>query len=201
MQERASAPPPRPPAPTRPEADAGGAPRPRKIVSGGQTGVDRAALDVAAELGLEHGGWCPRGRRAEDGRIPARYALRETEDARYAVRTERNVLDSDATLVLNEGPLAGGTALTVEFARRHGRPHFVVDLSEPDPGALRGWLEEVRPRVLNVAGPRESKRPGVGERAAAFLRELWAGAAATLPQGAGSAARGTRGRGEGGAAS
>jgi len=90
---------------------------PDVIISGGQTGVDRGALDAAARLGIAHGGWCPRGRRAEDGEIPERYRLRETPSRRYAQRTAWNVRDSDATLVLIEGDLAGGTALTVRLAR------------------------------------------------------------------------------------
>lgn len=84
----------------------------RRIVSGGQTGVDRAALDVAMQLSIEHGGWCPRGRLAEDGTIPSRYDLRETRSAKYHVRTERNVVDSDATLILYRKSLTGGTLLT-----------------------------------------------------------------------------------------
>src|SRR5947209_11260398 len=86
-----------------------------KIVSGGQTGVDRAALDVALELGLPCGGWCPKGRRSEGGRIPERYPLRETTSAAYPARTRRNVLYSDGTLVLTNGPPTGGTALTIEL--------------------------------------------------------------------------------------
>ncbi len=85
-----------------------------KIISGGQTGVDRAALDVAIELELPCGGWCPRGRLAEDGTVPDRYPLQETRSAEYAERTERNVIDSDGTLIIATRPLTGGTALTVE---------------------------------------------------------------------------------------
>ena len=92
-------------------------PFPQKIVSGGQTGVDRAALDVAGALGLARGGWCPKGRLAEDGTIPDRYPLAETETAAYEERTRLNVADADATLVLNWGPLEGGTLLTAETAR------------------------------------------------------------------------------------
>lgn len=149
---------------------------PLKIVSGGQTGVDRAALDAAIELGLPHGGWCPRGRLAEDGPIPARYDLRETDSAAYHVRTEQNVIDADATLVLTFGEPLGGTALTIRLARLHGRPHFVVDLArEESPRAVRAWLRENGIRVLNVAGPRESQQPGIGRQAAEFLRSVLVG--------------------------
>jgi hypothetical protein len=144
-----------------------------KIVSGGQTGVDRAALDAAVALGVEHGGWCPRGRLAEDGRIPDRYALRETDQPDYRVRTEWNVLDSDATLILCRGPLGGGTELTRQLAEQHGRPCLVVDLDAPPPPAeVAQWLRHRRVEVLNVAGPRESQNPGIGRPAEAFVREL-----------------------------
>src|SRR6266851_4977853 len=96
-----------------------------KIISGGQTGVDRAALDVALELGIPCGGWCPKGRRAEDGRIPKRYPLVETPTPAYPVRTEWNVRDSDGTLVLARGQASGGTALTIEFATDYGKPCLV----------------------------------------------------------------------------
>lgn len=146
-----------------------------RIVSGGQTGADRAALDVALELGLARGGWVPRGRRAEDGPIPQRYeGMVETVSDRHAQRTELNVRDSDATLVLTLGPVAGGTALTVDLARRMGRPLLVLDLAEQPAGeavaALRRWLASVRPRTLNVAGPRASEAPGIGRACAGTLR-------------------------------
>jgi hypothetical protein len=148
---------------------------PHRVVSGGQTGVDRAALDVAIALGIAHGGWCPRGRRAEDGVVPARYALTETASTDYAVRTEQNVVDSDATLILGRGPLGGGTALTRELALRHGKPLLVVDLAGPtELPAVRAWLEAHRVGVLNVAGPRESGCPGIGAAAAAFLTAVLA---------------------------
>jgi hypothetical protein len=145
----------------------------RRIVSGGQTGVDRAALDVALEPGLECGGWCPRGRRAEDGPIPARYPLSETGSPEYPVRTERNVRDSDATLLLHEGRKGRGTALTARCARRLDRPLLEVDLRRPPSGAaLVAWLARHGVGTLNVAGPRESESPGIGLRASALLREL-----------------------------
>jgi len=144
-----------------------------KIVSGGQTGVDQGALDAALELGLNHGGWCPRGRMAEDGTIPARFSLTESHSANYAVRTRQNVVDSDATLILFNGELSGGTALTRRLAIQHGRPLFLVDLGQPiDLTAVRGWLDDHRIKVLNVAGPRESTAPGVSDRARQFLRKL-----------------------------
>lgn len=143
-----------------------------RIVSGGQTGVDRAALDVALALGLPGGGWCPRGRKAEDGPIPARYPLQETPAAAYAERTRRNVRDSDGTLVLTLGAPSGGTALTCRVARARGRPLLVIDLADPAqarPERVREWLAAAEVATLNVAGPRESGAPGVYARARAFL--------------------------------
>jgi len=145
-----------------------------KIVSGGQTGVDRAALDVAAELGYERGGWCPRGRLAEDGALATSYPLEETPSTRYAERTTWNVRDSDGTLIVAVGPLAGGTALTARTAKRLGKPLHTVDLDQcGDPRPAVEWLESHGIRVLNVAGPRESGEPGIYVRAAGFLRELF----------------------------
>ncbi len=150
---------------------------PQVIVSGGQTGVDRAALDIAMERGIPHGGWCPRGRLAEDGQVPLHYGLQETDSSEYRVRTERNVIDSSATLVLYSAKISGGTRLTLKFAREHRRPWLSIDLSRTDWAAelnrARMWLNDCRPTVLNVAGPRESSVAGVGGRAAGFLRELF----------------------------
>jgi hypothetical protein len=145
-----------------------------KVVSGGQTGVDRAALDAARAVALSRGGWCPRGRRAEDGAIGAEYALRETPSEDYAQRTEWNVRDSDGTLVLARGRTGPGTAFTIERARQLGRPLLVVDLREdPDPATARQWIADEEVGVLNVAGPRESQDPGIGAAARAFLERLF----------------------------
>ena len=145
-----------------------------KVVSGGQTGVDRAALDAAAAAGLARGGWCPRGRRAEDGPIDAAYPLQETPSDDYAERTEWNVRDSDGTLVLTRGAASPGTAFTIEVARDLGRPLLVLDLAgEPDPERARLFVEAERLGVLNVAGPRESQNPGIGAAARAFLLRLF----------------------------
>lgn len=144
-----------------------------RIISGGQTGVDRAALDVAMARGLACGGWVPRGRRAEDGRIPARYPLRETRSSAYGERTRLNVRDADATLILTHGRPSGGTARTIDFARQLRRPHLLVDLAAAaDPAAARSWLADLQVRVLNVAGPRESGCPGIFAGAWAFLEAV-----------------------------
>jgi putative molybdenum carrier protein len=148
---------------------------PERIVSGGQTGVDRAALDVALELGLGCGGWCPKGRLAEDGRVPDRYPLVETPTDEYPQRTEWNVRDSDGTLILYRGVLKGGSALTARLAERYDRPSLSLDLrSSPDPLATREWIARNRIRVLNVAGPRASDSPGLYADARAWLAALLA---------------------------
>jgi predicted Rossmann-fold nucleotide-binding protein len=164
---------------TRPDRYNGGAPfggilpMLRRIVSGGQTGVDRAALDAALDLGFPCGGWCPRGRRAEDGEIPERYPLTETTWHRYPQRTEWNVRDSDATLIITRGQPDGGTALTVELTQKHGRPCLVIDPGDVDPiGTIRRWLDQHRVQVLNVAGPRESSQEGIYALAFEVIHEL-----------------------------
>jgi len=145
----------------------------RRIVSGGQTGVDRAALEAALAAGLDCGGWCPRGRKAEDGAIGSRYPLQETPSDAYEQRTRWNVRDSDGTLVLTDGEPVGGTALTVEVARAWGRPLLIVDFNaRPAPAAVHDWLRDNRIRVLNVAGPRESQSPGIQRRAYGYLQKL-----------------------------
>ena len=142
---------------------------PTTLVSGGQTGVDRAALEVAIALGIGHGGWCPAGRIAEDGSVPSRYQLRETESPEYPVRTEQHVIDSDATLILYEGKIKGGTQLTRRICRRLKKPHLAIRIDAENLAAVRLWLREQQPQVLNVAGPRESNFPGIFQRSMDFL--------------------------------
>jgi hypothetical protein len=136
-----------------------------KIVSGGQTGVDRAALDAAIKLGIAHGGWVPKGRLAEDGPLPATYRMRETATAVYSERTEKNVIDSDGTLIIARGELTGGSEVTRASALKHGRPWLHVDLSRMSAfmSAVRisDWLRTHDIRTLNVAGPRASKDPRI----------------------------------------
>lgn len=146
---------------------------PTLIVSGGQTGVDRGALDVAIDLGIPHGGWCPKGRLSEDGSIPSRYDLTEHESSAYPARTEQNVIDSDATLILYEGRLGGGSLLTKRLAGKHGKPHLTIKLRADSLNSVRRWLEEFKPAKLNVAGPRESTSPGIEARTAVFLHQAF----------------------------
>lgn len=145
----------------------------KRIVSGGQTGVDRAALDLARELEIDVGGWVPKGRLAEDGPLPEWYPLTETPSADPSQRTEWNVRDSDATLIVSEGDLTGGSALTAQLAERLGRPCFHADLKKWAPieliEAIANWLAQHQIGVLNVAGPRLSIDPGVYAKARALL--------------------------------
>ncbi len=154
-----------------------------QVVSGGQTGVDRAGLDAAIHSGIPHGGWCPEGRRAEDGKIPDRYDLRENESRNYAVRTRQNVKDSDGTLILFEETKSRGTELTAKCARQLKRPLCCVDIVEfPDWSddrfeeelrTVARWIASNQIEVLNVAGPRESTSPGIGGIAQGFLIRLF----------------------------
>jgi hypothetical protein len=142
-----------------------------KIVSGGQTGIDRAGLDVAIAMGISHGGWCPQGKKAEDGTIPPTYRLQETPKTDYRQRTEWNVRDSDGTLILTRGQPAGGTAATIRFAADYNKPCLVLDLTTtPTPQTVRSWLKQFDIQVLNVAGPRESGCPGIQQQAVDFLQ-------------------------------
>lgn len=154
----------------------------RRIVSGGQTGVDRAALEAAQAAGIPCGGWCPKGRRAEDGRIPDCFPLTEADGPGYRERTRLNVRDSGGTLVLGRGALEGGTAYTATVARALGRPLLVVDLDDAGNAerardaveSVLAWAAENQIGVLNVAGPRESQRPGIGRAARDFMDALCA---------------------------
>jgi len=146
----------------------------RKIASGGQTGVDRAALDAALGCGFPCGGWCPKGRLAEDGAIPPLYPLRETPDPDYAQRTMWNVRDSDGTLVLTWGPPTEGTAFTIDVARSLHKECLVIDLAD-ETGTVQDvwtWIQANGIRVLNVAGPRASKSPEIYAAARVFVEHL-----------------------------
>jgi hypothetical protein len=135
-----------------------------KIVSGGQTGVDRAALDVALKHRMECGGWCPAGRLDEIGRIPGRYPVQELESGGFAERTLHNVKDSDGTIVVYPGRLWGGTEQTVQFCVEFERPHQLIDASKVSASEavklIANFVRSNKIEVLNVAGPRQSEWAG-----------------------------------------
>lgn len=147
----------------------------RKIVSGGQTGADRAALDFAIERGVRHGGWCPKGRLAEDGTIDPRYQLKQATTDIYEERTELNVQDSDGTVIFTVSPqLAGGSKKTAEFAARHAKPWIHLSGKTPEPASeLLRFVELQEIAVLNVAGSRASGEPGIYEFAASVLADAF----------------------------
>ena len=146
----------------------------RKIVSGGQTGVDRAVLDFALASGIVHGGWCPKGRRAEDGKLPEKYNLQETPRKDYGQRTEWNVRDSDGTLVIINRELSGGTLYTLETARKMGKPVMIAALADKaEEKQVAGWVENNGIRVLNVAGPRASSEPEIYSMTLEFLQKVY----------------------------
>jgi hypothetical protein len=137
----------------------------KKIISGGQTGADRAALDTAINLCIPHGGWIPKGRKAEDGSLSDKYELQELPTDSYPERTEQNVIDSDGTLIISHGSLTGGSAYTRKMAMKHGKPWFHVGLNKTPTfhaGILiEDWISKNGIETLNVAGPRASKDPQI----------------------------------------
>ena len=131
-----------------------------KIISGGQTGVDRAAIDVAIELGFEYGGFCPKGRLAEDGVILNKYNLTELSSSQYLMRTFENVQASDGTLIIHAGTVSGGTMKTKDFCQMISKPFFEINLLEDlkkIPVNFDNWIKENHIIIMNVAGPRESE--------------------------------------------
>ncbi|MCF8091062.1 MAG: putative molybdenum carrier protein [Desulfotignum sp.] len=136
-----------------------------KIISGGQTGADQAALDVAVKYNIPHGGWIPRGRRTESGPLPSRYRLAVMPTTDYRDRTRQNILDSQGTVILFRRHLTGGSKLTRELAKNEAKPYLAVDLLINDPFEtamiLQSFVGENNIRVLNVAGPRASHDPGI----------------------------------------
>ncbi len=135
----------------------------KKIISGGQTGADRAALDVAIQFNIPHGGWIPKGRKTEDGTLPEKYQQQEMPTASYSARTEKNVQDSDGTVIISHGKLTGGSAYTRKMAMKHGKPWFHADLNKlPTFQAamiIDDWISKNKIEALNVAGPRASDDP------------------------------------------
>lgn len=147
-----------------------------KIISGGQTGADQAALDVAIEMRISHGGWIPKGRKTEKGRLPDRYHMQETNAIDYAQRTELNIVDSHGTLLFSRGKLKGGSALTQRLAKKHKKPCLHIDLDELSEykavQIIKTWIEVRDIRILNVAGPRASENPGIYDDVKNTLKSL-----------------------------
>lgn len=145
-----------------------------KIISGGQSGADRAGLDWAIQRGFEHGGWCPKGRRSEDGGIPEKYHLQETASSGYQERTERNIVNSDCTIIFSWNPVSAGTRMTVDFCWDHQKPFIVIDYKDANKAIVevRNFVDTHCPKVINIAGNRESVSPGIY----AFVRNVLEGA-------------------------
>ncbi len=144
-----------------------------RVVSGGQTGADQGGLDAALALGVECGGWCPKGRLSETGPIPDRYPVQDWRTKGYPARTKANVVDSDGTLIFAYGKPTGGTGMTVKLCKELGKPVLVVDLGKPiDPEAVWRWGYDHEVFKVNVAGPRESKQPGIQAQVAAVMGRI-----------------------------
>ncbi|MFC1839399.1 putative molybdenum carrier protein [Thermodesulfobacteriota bacterium] len=148
----------------------------KKIISGGQTGADQAALDAAIEMGIPHGGWVPLGRMTEKGRLSPRYKMQEINAIDYDQRTELNIVDSDGTLLFGKGTLKGGSALTKKLSKKHLKPCLHVDMEEVSPyravEIIKSWLDVRKIEVLNVAGPRESECPGIYDHVLDILKSV-----------------------------
>jgi hypothetical protein len=148
-----------------------------KIISGGQTGSDRAVLDVAIEMGIPHGGWIPKGRKTEDGTLPDKYRLHETKTINYPQRTELKIVDSDGTLIISHGKLTGGSALTQRLSNKHRKPCLYIDLNAIDePKAVQiisSWINTREIRTLNVVGPRASKDHDIYDATKRILQHVF----------------------------
>jgi hypothetical protein len=148
----------------------------KKVISGGQTGVDRAGLDAAVNAGIPIGGYCPKDRRAEDGVIPEHYPMIEMDSPESCFRTEKNVIESDGTLILNKGILSEGTKLTHDFTVKYGKPSLIVQLDSDEirPEQVIRWINGQFISVLNIAGPRELKcSEGIYDEAFAYLEKIF----------------------------
>ena len=151
----------------------------RKIVSGGQTGADQGALSACVQAGFPYGGWIPKGRRTEKGKVPARYRMRQHWSRHYPPRTEKNVADSDGTVIFTYGKPDGGSRLTIDFAKKHGKPCLAVDATRPHDEIVARVVRWIRRRlpdgaVLNVAGSRRSKAPGIHMAVKRAMRDVLA---------------------------
>ncbi len=149
----------------------------KKIISGGQTGADQAALDAAIKLGFPHGGWAPKGRKTEAGPLPEKYNLKEMPTGSYPERTEQNVIDSDGTVIISHGKLTGGSKLTDKLAEKHFRPCLHVDLNKTPAftaaSIINTWIDLHKIKTLNVAGPRDSKDPDIYQKVSYIIEGVY----------------------------
>lgn len=146
------------------------------IVSGGQTGADRGGIEAAIEMDAHYCGWCPKGRRAEDGRIPEHMVLTESREEGYLLRTEINVAFASATVIFTYGKLTGGSKKTLEFITRQSKPYLWIDLTiagEYAPVILQ-FIHDNQVSFLNVAGNRESKAPGIQQKVKTIMMQVLA---------------------------
>jgi hypothetical protein len=144
-----------------------------KIISGGQSGVDRSALDFSLQYKIECGGWCPRGRLAEDGIIPEMYPLIETKESEPIYRTMRNIESADGTLIIYRRKMDKGSRQTADYAKKVSAPYLIIDLKKSFSAAkIKDWLIMNRIKILNIAGPRESNSPGIHKAAFNFLEQI-----------------------------
>ena len=147
----------------------------QKIISGAQTGVDRAGIDAAIESGVDYGGWLPHGRKAEDGIVPKEYTkLQEIIGGNYPERTKQNVIDSDGTVIFGYGRLTTGSALTRKFAKQYNKPYLHIDLDiikEPV-SVIKDWIVDRDIKVLNIAGRKASKAPGIYDKVKDIIRQV-----------------------------
>jgi len=149
----------------------------KKIISGSQTGVNRAALDVALDKSIPCGGWCPKGRLAEGGSLSKKYPIVESKSSDDRIATELNILEGDGTLILTWGRPTGGTAMAGIITKRRGKPFLIIDLKEmydieKTIKETLNWIEEKRIEILNITGPRESRCPGIYRDAKELIEKL-----------------------------
>ncbi|MCP4673431.1 MAG: hypothetical protein GY857_19250 [Desulfobacula sp.] len=149
----------------------------QKIISGGQTGADRAGIDAAIESDIQYGGWIPKGRKAEDGIIPERYTrLQEMTTGGYPQRTEQNVIDSNGTVIFGYGKLTTGSALTLKLAKQHRKPHLHIDLdiAQDAVSSIKEWIIDWDIKTLNVAGRKASKAPQIYNKVKDIIKQVLA---------------------------
>lgn len=147
----------------------------KKIISGGQSGADQAGLDAAIESDMEHGGFCPAGRKSELGPIPEKYQLTEMGSDLYHLRTEKNVMESDATIIFTRGKISRGSKLTRDYCRKHNKHCLHIDFTRNVPHLVPytiGFLNEYKIETLNIAGQRLTSQPGIYRLTFSFLIEL-----------------------------